>query len=1132
MGHNIMGKQNCNLMQPPTIEDIRFSITHTEYLVLEELYNTLKTLLNDMHRVERETLMPIVRKAQELYWKVPSYFWIANGTVAIHSHEFIEYMESNSTHPPFPFFQALVSHPLKYKIAPPLLKVKLEFPISHLGVTSLAYIDVVNPSDSSIVCSLVNVDDSVFVQGIDGNEPPWWGGGHYWIHNSPLLDDGALAPVINGDNGRLLMNTHNVTISSQTTATIHLVNPSLHTSTSFTHTCGARCNLRNEVPTSHANLAHISTGAVVAKWDNGYVKSFTIGASNGVFVEPKNSMIHEQKTPVFAIPATATKTQIIQGGSTARLGPIIFRPTSIGSFSGKVGISNGWNGLEVVNFDATGGEEMLSVNEIFLTQGDGSPQAFMKKEVHKLLFSEKDMHKMLQLRNSGSLPITFSVSLSNGACQDQAFVLPECRLGESYIESYYLRTERFKIDEYTLPFHDLQVSGENFVTLQPGQHTAISLLFVQDCVYDEIWTKLLITHKNMQKFRSSVHRIFVGYKTSGEDIPCLPFQRTLPDIFHQIWLQIVMLIMIIFYILKIKSGALKRVKSQSAGLSDNQKAVLRCLTCIDPSSTQLVELSREQGRYNANRAKTKFTESRSASLAKDLADALYVTTCFDLDVESTNESLQFQPMGLNWRAFPKLLQIPKDGKVAKLLKSRKQPNSLTDIHEVSNSEDDVSIASSEINGSIDKSSETSPKAEDTLEVLRRVRFADNLVTENTTNGFMKVGSKKVLPRKIESNTLVAQVVNKEAKLPKVEIESTLEKLDAPAVPVVKKNVVVTIKRNVEKNDAKGEKVKNTVAPKKRSNAKRAQKLKTRKKADKEEPIEKEMNLKHDAKYIKMCNDVVSKQIKEKHVEAQVDNKSTDNIRPPPGLSAPPGFPASSSSQKDSPASMVQHLDEDILPPSAPVLSVEWPSFSSTKDLDLTLSAPTPTSINRQISGISYTSDEVDEHLLQPSGKNMDRQISLNSRIDPTFDDDMSSMGQELPMPLSGFSASEKPLALPQFPASDFNVENFLSSVLDEDIGIGPDEEFISQDHDENDFFQNRVEESADEWHQQQHSGGMDLDQADAPSNWDSGIVLPIIDESGFSRRANDGSLPWWHNTQKSSFNYHTDEDEDAKTDND
>ena len=1115
---------NDKLLRPLRTDDISFSITHYERLIMKDLYFTLKSLVSNMHRVERETLMPSVIKAQELYMKIPSYFWIVNGTISVHSRDILSYMGSKHMEASSTVFPVLFSKALKYKISLPLLEAKVEFQISHLGSASLAYVDVANPSESSIVCSLVDIDESVYIQDVNGNEPPWWSGGHFWIRNPSLSDDNAMVSLRDGDNGKLLMSTHNVTISSQTGATIHLVSPSLHTSTSFTHNCGARCNLRGEIPTNHANLAQVATGPVTAKWDNGNVQGFSIGASNGAFVKSRNNMRHDQSIPAFAIPVTATKTQIIQGGSSARLGPIIFRPSNVGSFVGRIGISNGWNGLQVVDLNATGGQELLSINEMFVTSVNDEVQVSYQSNIEKLIFTQKEVHKILQLRNSGNLPITFSVSFSNGACRDQAFVLQDCLDDEKHVDKESLPTEYFKIDKYTVPYKDLRVADEDFVTLLPGQHTFIRIAFVQDCIFDEVWTKLLITHKNMQKFRPSVHRIFVGYKSADDNTPCLPLKMSVSNMFQMELFQIMTIILTVIYLLRTKGRSRERFNARANGLTEHQKAVLSCLTYVDPSSVQLVELSREQGKYNANRAKTKFIESRSVPVTKDLADILYLTTCFDTTVVDDNES--FQPIGLNWRAFPKVLHIPKDGNVARLLKSRKQPQSLTNIHEVSNSEDEDSVISSDGDASINNTNEKLDKADN----VRRVRFIDmSTTTENTSSGFLKVGSKKVLPRKNETNSAIIKEVIKQTKSSNIESGIIHEEQHVQETIATKKAAVNT-KEESKSPAVDSEKVINAPSPLKQINNKDSQNLKASHKTETTQNSVKQIESKDDAKASRKKKALLKKQKKQKSLETKRTEKPSDNIRPPPGLPPPPGFSASPSSPNNSTNLIPKQADEVKSSPTAPVHSVEWPLLSTLQDHDSTLAVPMQTSISRQISSISCSSDEVDHLILQPSNKSVTRQISLNSRMDPTFDDDVSSMGQELPMSMNGFSFSENVQATQNIRAStsDFNVEDFLSSVLDEDIGIGRGEDNI-----DNDLFFSHVNENTfdtDEWRRQSHgqSSGIIIDQSEGVTNWDSGIVLPIIDGTGFNSGSNDDNLPWWHSAH--SLHYQTDEDEEIKTD--
>ena len=1183
------------------------SLSFTECRTLHKLYTEIARLRslfskkNSTVATQPENLVQIYRYSnsiQTLYHAVPPYIWIGNGTATIHRS-----MQQGGP---------IVTH-VSTHVGLPRIAVRhegrLEFETTHIGTTQMQYVDIVNPSEHTIVASLTMLEqeEGVYLVGVD-KEEEWWHGGHYWMHTPPLLQTPANNNVHDHDHGHgeLLRATHNITILSQSSASINLVSPSLQTCTSLTHSCGKRCNLRTEVPTNQANLAQIASGSVVASWENEQ-QGFRIGASNGVYMHSSTrtasgqELVHKGEfIPAFAIPLTAIKSQIIPRGGTARLGPILFRPPGRGEYKASIGISSGYNGVEVLKLTGDGGHEELLLTQI-LVDNSGVVTDDMHHPVELIMFEDRQTAKYLKITNSGTMSVTFTANLANGACRDHNFILQEC-----YVEGQYSDvSDEFvsldvmkKVDKSTMPFQSLV--DNKFVTLKPGQSTQLTVVMKQDCVFSKVFTKLILGYKRSQKFRLNSNIVEIGYIDRGNQ--CTHVKQRNRYLRNRSS-QALFFAIVALYVLRLQRSRTK-LRSGKRITSNSYRAVIRCLSYLDPSAAQLVDLAREQCKYHANKFKTKIPESRGPPSVRDLADVIFLgakieSKCMGSNVFSKKDDGKntksdrrdgVLPIGLNWRAYPKNIfsTTPSDGRVAKLLKSRKASNKISNLMNIQEGSDDsfdeerdeISVASSEedvgLLANVNNNQGDHPPSP------RRVHFDSSLFVNGngSTTGeggeFQKVGSKKVSSKSSggPSNLVVKTATSKVARSTQSHTRNKSE-ASTPVVASAGSNNAVPVRRQkIKENGANHRRVKSHSPKQKAStwadatsggsksaggtSSKAAEKkypqaaVTTNNDVQKRNTSTKTPSIKSQSEgksSISKSKEKMfgpkAKTTKSKSTRAVINDD--EPLCPPPGLAPPPGF-TGTASPLPSPTSDRKNADLPIAGSSF-ASGNEWPSIGANPHAGVNsvfgaVGAPHGQINSNFFSQVSNSSDEVEDTFINmnsvPSPLELGRQSSLNSRMDPTFGEEISSMGQELQM---GFSWGAHPRDHANS-LSDFNVDSFLSGVLDED-NLGLENNLRLGDGVENNnkerlsFLQSISNDDIMENANQRSRIGSDQVSPGPPLNWDAPASASLLIGGstigpGFGAGNNEQNMqaPLWFSAAsgQSSLLYQTDDDEEGKTD--
>jgi len=156
----------------------------------------------------------------------------------------------------------------------------------------------------------------------------WWNGGSYFSYS---LKDNSL-----------LQASHNITIRSAGGAHVSLINPSMQAVNALSIGCGQRCGLRHEMMTAERYEAPL--GAV--------------SSSNLDWIK-RGSVLSTSNPAVFSLPLPTQAEKVVPPLASMKLGPILFRPSGRGLFSGCLMLENSLSGAEFIDMVGIGGVEEL-----------------------------------------------------------------------------------------------------------------------------------------------------------------------------------------------------------------------------------------------------------------------------------------------------------------------------------------------------------------------------------------------------------------------------------------------------------------------------------------------------------------------------------------------------------------------------------------------------------------------------------------------------------------------------------------------------------------------------------------------------------------------------------------------------
>jgi len=290
----------------------------------------------------------------------------------------------------------------------------LKFDTAHVGETTALNVPLRNPTGMTVRVRLTaaeisdgNEDDTsnnVFVQSSSSEYHPWWTGGSYWMSDNV---------------GNLISATHNVTIKSGAGAFVSLLNPALHTMSSFVLGCGKRCSISNEVDSSVEEKLYSSVGAASGDGSELFGQPYDKTSLEQGKKSTPHQVLGLSDPPPFSLGRTSLNEIVLPPYGAGILGPVTFRPSSRSDFSSSLYIENSLTGIEEVKLHGSGGWESLAFVDDETTSGEGGDVEYRFGR-SALVFSgtssteRNSVVKSFVLLNQGDFPVKIdSVSMAS-----------------------------------------------------------------------------------------------------------------------------------------------------------------------------------------------------------------------------------------------------------------------------------------------------------------------------------------------------------------------------------------------------------------------------------------------------------------------------------------------------------------------------------------------------------------------------------------------------------------------------------------------------------------------------------------------------------------------------------------------
>jgi hypothetical protein len=482
----------------------------------------------------------------------------------------------------------------------------LNFGVVTISKTSKMFIPVVNPSGFPIIVRLLSYDprergngyvseSQIFVPSKKSDKHHWWTGGSYFNTD---------------DKGDLLMSNHNVTIETSSGSSLSLLNPSLHSSSAFTHGCtGRRCGGSFPISPHQAYKDEIqqvsSIGASSSK------TSFLSGrlySASGAVERVQSRASPTFFYPPFAMSANSINEITIPPFGSAKLGPIFFRPPSRNNFKAKVFIENSLTGLEKVRVEGSGGYEKITFieNTVGGQEGQGNLETRYNKPT--LMFTRTNG------RHHRSIKSILIANVGDSAVRIVGVRISEADMNQPSFSDE--QTNQCKRRGFTI-LDCIDANGGNDpsnstnlldgFSLQPKDARHIRLMHTFDCTFTTMFVSLQLKYTSESDQHIRQVDLLLGYELENPtDVSlCTPLvyrqmKKNLSTFFLPLVILSIILIEILFTVYHRRTSARGfRVslskQSQPMGYKSWSHA-FRFLSTSDPDSTDLVTIGKEQTR--------------------------------------------------------------------------------------------------------------------------------------------------------------------------------------------------------------------------------------------------------------------------------------------------------------------------------------------------------------------------------------------------------------------------------------------------------------------------------------------------------------------------------------------------------
>lgn len=395
----------------------------------------------------------------------------------------------------------------------------ISFGVVTVSKLAALYVPVINPTGHPIRVRLIastpklSDESQFFVQSNAKSKHSWWTGGSYYLTD---------------EKGALLISNHNVTIETSGGSSLSLMNPSLHSSSAFTHGCsGRRCGTVFPSNNNHRvheiqNVSPIGASAAVSSILSGRFYSH----SGNVEKVIQSQVSAAYNYPPFALGSRSLKEITIPPYGSANLGPVYFRPPSRNRFRSKLYLENSWTGLEKIRVEGTGGWEKI----IFLETNDSESNIETRFNKPTLMFmrtkkegTKKSLVRHALIANVGDTTVKVDgLYLREANSAHSHSIYP----GQDNTDEVSNRCKRrgFEIldcnDTYHGQNNQTKSNDVDSFTLKPKEARNIHVMLTHDCSFKSMYITLVLDYTNSAGL--SVHRreveLLLGYDLDQSDV--------------------------------------------------------------------------------------------------------------------------------------------------------------------------------------------------------------------------------------------------------------------------------------------------------------------------------------------------------------------------------------------------------------------------------------------------------------------------------------------------------------------------------------------------------------------------------------------------------------------------------------